>query len=368
MIIAGHASLVNGKVYEAPTNTLVEILKKKDKEFVYLRHSIDGQLPSVAYWYKGGAMRQRTILPKGLPSIIRYGGEILVTFFYLLFSPKVWKGSYIGVDPLNAFTGILLRKIGVFNHTIFFTADYSTSRFKSRLLNDAYHFLDRFCVRNADQVWNVSSRILAVRKKMGLSTSKNIFVPNVPSDDYKKFVKNVKEENTIVTLGMISEQLDFINLFQALKALAAKNPNIRLKIIGNGPKEDEYKALVKKLGLDEKVSFLGYMSHDDALNEISKSGIGLALYNGNWSFNYYGDSMKCREYFCYGLPVVTTDTHSTVEDIKNNKAGEVCEISAHAYQEAIENILANYQAYSKNSFQLSGQYEGIHARLLSKLY
>jgi glycosyltransferase involved in cell wall biosynthesis len=140
-----------------------------------------------------------------------------------------------------------------------------------------------------------------------------------------------------------------------------------LKIIGNGPMESEYKEYVKNNGLEENIKFFGHLDHGMALEEISKSGIGLALYNGNWNFNYYGDSMKCREYFCFGLPVITTDTHSTVDDIRRGGAGIVCAMDSDSYSRAITSILENYDYYSNNSKKLSECYVGLHAKILDRI-
>lgn len=367
IITTSHASFINGKIYEAPANTLTEILRNKKENFIFIRHSIDGQLPSTIYYYKEGVLaaeKKLSVISRIAP--LRYISEIVVTGMYFL-SRRYKNTVYIGVDPLNCVTGVLLKKFGKFKKVIFFTVDYSKTRFENKILNSIYHAVDRFCARHADQVWNVSSRIQKVREELRIPAEKNIFVPNIPSDDYKKYSANSKEKYHIMTLGIISEQLDFIGMFNALKELKKQYPYILFKIAGNGPKEEEYKQYVEDNGLKDNVKFLGYLSHDEALNHISKSGIGLALYNGNWSFNYYGDSMKCREYFCFGLPVITTDTHSTVEEIKEYKAGIVCAMNAQEYVKAITEIFKHYEEFSKNSYTLSKKYENIHTKLLETL-
>ena len=367
LVIATHATSINGKIYEAPSNTLTEILKAEKKDFLFLRHSMDGSFPSILYFFNGGIQaRSRNLHVFSSISLLRYVTEILSTVVFFLFNgTKV--DTYIGVDPLNAFSGVLLKKIGRVHRVIFYTADYSHERFKNGILNSVYHILDTFCVKNADYVWNVSSRIREIRKKQGLSDEKNIFVPNVPSSDYKKYLDaHGRNRYSLVSLGIISEQLDYIGVFDAIRNLKSKYPDIRLKIIGNGPKESEYKAYVDEIGINDRVEFLGYLDHGRALEEISKSGIGLALYNGKWSFNYFGDSMKCREYFCFGLPVITTDTHSTVDDIKNAKSGVVCSQDKASYEAAIVDVLENYDTYSTASFGLARKYDAIHTGLLSE--
>ena len=328
IIIISHAGLINGQIYDAVTNNFIEILQKNKKSFIFIRHSMEGSFPSTLYIYKKGkniSNKKLFMFSKIAP--IRYVSEIICTVIYLFFKEYKEKSYFIGVDPLNAFTGLLLKKMGKINKVIFYTADYSKKRFSNKILNYLYHTVDGYCVINADEVWNVSSRIRDVRKKMGLIDSNNIFLPNVPSDEYKNYENNKKNKFHLITLGVIGEQLDFIGIFEAINDLRSEFPQIFLNIVGNGPKEEEYKQYVKTNGLENNVKFLGYLSHDQALEKISKSGIGLALYNGNWSFNYYGDSVKCREYFCFGLPVITTDSHSTVEVIKEIQAGIVCNMN-----------------------------------------
>lgn len=202
---------------------------------------------------------------------------------------------------------------------------------------------------------------------MGAEKNKNLFVPNMPAAGYKKYLKNIRNKFQLITLGIIDKQLDFINLFDAISELKNEYPGISLKIIGNGPKEEKYRQYILKNNLQNNVVFLGYLNHQDALKEISQSGIGLALYNGKWGFNYYGDSMKCREYFCFGLPVITTDTHSTVDEIKKNSAGIICKTQKDSYKQAIIKILKNYKKYSNSSVALAKKYDNIHMKLISKL-
>lgn len=368
IITTSHATLIRGKIYEAPANTIVEILRRNKERFIFIRHSIDGMLPSIIYSYKNREIvSSKKIFILSKFSFLRYITEIISTFFYFLNKKYNEEIIYIGMDPLNAFTGLLLKKAGKFKKVIFYAADYSPRRFQNKILNGIYHGLDQYCVKRSDQIWNISYRIWQVREQMGIIGDRNIFVPNTPSDEYKKFLYNKKQLYCLVTLGIIDKQLDFINIFEALEDLKNIYPKILFKIIGNGPKEKEYKQYIKDNGLEKNVEFLGYLSHDRALEEISTSSIGLALYNGTWGFNYYGDSMKCREYFCFGVPVITTDTHSTVEEIKKYQAGIVCRMNKDEYKKAIEELIQKYEFYSNNAYQLAKKYQNIHKKLISSL-
>ena len=366
IIVLGHASLIDEKIYEAPVNTYVETLIKQKRDFVFIRHFIDGNLKSTVYCYKKGRIvsQKKLFIISKIPPL-RYLTEIVSSFLYLF----RYKNAevMIAADPLNAYTGLLLKRFRRLKKLIFVTCDYSERRFNNSILNWIFFKVDRIVASGSDQIWNVSKRIQEVRRSMGFPEEKNILVPNVPSSNYKQYVDNKRNKFCMVTLGLLGDQLEFDYLFEAIKDLLKKYPNLILKIIGNGPKEEYLHQKAKKMAIENSVIFTGHLDHDKALEHISKSGIGLALYNGNWNFNFFGDSMKCREFFCFGLPVITTDTHSTVEDIRENNAGIVVEMNKKSYISAVEEILNNYDLYSKNSFVLANKYEDIHNKLLKRI-
>lgn len=367
-ILVTHSTSEEGKFYEAPMGTLVEVLRRRQKDFLFVRHSLDGKFPSMLHRYAGGEIvSERIILPVIPIPPLRYVAEILVTVTCLFRRRDAMRDVYIGADPLNALSGVLLRACGRVRTTVFYTADYSERRFGNPVLNRLYHLVDRVCIRRSDEVWNVSSRIVAVRKKQSLSDEKNIFVPNVPDIGKMPDVGVARDRFRLISLGKLGGQLDYPGIFDAIAGLRDAYPSLRLAIVGNGPMEAEYRRLVTERGISDRVEFLGYLPHGEALGEITRSGIGLALYNGAWSFNHYGDSMKCREYFAFGLPVITTDTHSTVEEIREGKVGIVVDMKADVYRTAIENILESYDEYSRNSSALASKNQGIHERRLELL-
>ena len=63
--------------------------------------------------------------------------------------------------------------------------------------------------------------------------------------------------------------------------------------------------------------------------------------------------MKCREYVALGLPVLTTNTHSTVEEIAKFNAGIISEINSNSYVEGITMIIDNYSAFSAGAIEMS---------------
>jgi len=60
----------------------------------------------------------------------------------------------------------------------------------------------------------------------------------------------------------------------ALALLTDRHPDLRLRIIGQGPERERLESLARTLGVTERIEFLGFVpSHDDVMREIAKSTI-----------------------------------------------------------------------------------------------
>ncbi len=103
-ITTSHATVKDGNIYEAPANFVVETLISFKEPFMFIRHSIDGNIDSIAYDYSAdGSKKETVIFVKEPKSIVRYLKEIFQTIKYLLARHDVSKSEtiYVGVDPLN---------------------------------------------------------------------------------------------------------------------------------------------------------------------------------------------------------------------------------------------------------------------------
>lgn len=366
LAFSSHVALIDGREWDGIGNVLLDTLPSICEEYTFVRHSMDGLLPSEVRQYERGSVKYRTDLyVYGKIAPLRYVSELLNTLFFFSFKKKV--DVYVGIDPLNAIAGILLRKLGRVEKAVFYTPDYSPHRFTNKLLNGVYHWIDRYCVQHADEVWSVSTKIVAVRKSMGLPAKKNILLPNVPPVEYNGFRKNKHDKYNLITYGLISTQLDFEGAIRAVAILKDTMPKISFTIIGNGPEEGRLKKLAARLKVADRVHFKGRLHLRETLELASRAGIGLALYTGEWGFNQFGDSTKCREYFNYGLPVISTNTHSTVDEIRESSSGIIVEKSIAAYIHAIETITQEYSTYSRASSELGTKYEGAHKKELLRL-
>lgn len=355
--ILTHATKLNDYDYETIAKTLVDSIVSK-YPYTLIKHYFNS--------YDTSYDRE-----DGVTSYIKIGGKSqLVRYFWqgLANMKYTWRAQsgdvIIAINPLNYIFLLGWRVIKPRTKIVYFSSDYSKKRFNNKILDSIYLLIDYISARTASQVWSVSSRIQQIHAKQGVPKSKNFLVPNVPSISLPKTIRTLKEDGVVklVTIGILSDQLDFDTVFQLLKS----NKKLEFHIIGDGVKMSDLKKQAEAMNISKRVFLYGSKSHKDALNIIDSCDIGLALYNGNWSFNYYGDSVKCREFMWLGLPVITTDTHSTVYDILQNKCGDVI-TEKNPLDNAINNVLERYPLYSKNCLNLSNKYKNIHIKKVESL-
>jgi len=280
---------------------------------------------------------------------------------------------YVGSNNLNAFVGILLKKMGRVKKVIFYTPDSPPNRFRNRLLNNFYHWLDSFCVKHSDLVWNNSNRMIAEREKRGLSKkyrNKQIEVP-MGTDLVEQTAFSEIDRYSIGFVGHLKEGQGLELIIDALPEITKQIPKVKLLIIGSGPIEEKLKLQVKNLKL-KNVEFLGFIGDINKVYRIlSKCAIGIALYK-KYSHAQYTDPGKVKNYLSVGLPIVITDVPEIAYEIDKEKCGIMIKYDRQEVVKAIVKLLKNedlLKSYRKNVGKLACKYsyDRIFAKALSSL-
>ena len=267
-------------------------------------------------------------------------------------------------DNLNTFSGYFLKLLGRVDKLVFYTIDYVPKRFSSRLLNNIYHWFDRFAVTKADVVWNVSARIVEAREKSGIERrlkAKQIEVP-IGIENYPKLKPiNRIDKFKIAFVGHLREHQGLKMLIDSMKVIVKKLPKARLLIIGGGPLEAELRKQVERLKLNNNIKFTGYIDDFASVEKLLvNSAIGVAPYtDDNETFTRFADPAKPKDYLACGLPVVITNVPGIAEIIEENKCGIVIRDNKKDLADAIITLLTNdriFRLYRKNSIRLAKRY------------
>ncbi|MDG6219797.1 MAG: glycosyltransferase family 4 protein, partial [Candidatus Thermoplasmatota archaeon] len=161
-------------------------------------------------------------------------------------------------------------------------------------------------------------------------------VPNLKSE------LNIVDKKLILFMGRLVESKGLEVLIKSFKLINKKYQNVFLLVVGTGPKESYYKALVNDLSL-QNVYFAGYVD-----NELKKAAyykacdifvLPAVFING--AYEPWG--LVINEAMAFGKPIVTTNAVGSAFDLVENNVngfvirnGDVLDLS-----EAICKILAD---------------------------
>lgn len=138
----------------------------------------------------------------------------------------------------------------------------------------------------------------------------------------------------------VKRVLDVVNIF----ALVEKALSCRLLLVGDGPEMNRVEREVLRLGLEEKVQFLG---KQEGVQEILQMTDVFVLPSGQESFGLVAlEAMAC------GVPVVASRVGGLPEVVKHGKTGYLCDVGdVGGMSEAVLKLLTDDSRYKEFSSQ-----------------
>ena len=119
------------------------------------------------------------------------------------------------------------------------------------------------------------------KKSLGIFVIKKKKIITIYNPYLKKLnhSKN-KKENYIINIGRLRKQKDHKTLISAFKIFNNIKKNYKLIILGHGSEEKRLKTLAKKLGIDKKVIFKGWVENTIPYLKKSKFFVLSSIYEG----------------------------------------------------------------------------------------
>ncbi len=308
--------------------------------------------------------------------------NLFLNVFYEMYLTLTWAMQtkktfdlYIGIDNINAFEGIILKKLGKVKRVVYYTIDLFPTRFENKLLNFFYHWLDAFCVTHVDETWNVSPVMADFRDQRGTVDKKKypnqytvpigIFFDKAPRKPFEKI-----DKSKLIFVGHLLPHMGVDLVIRAMPAIVNKIPHAHLEIIGGGEELSNLKMLSKKMHIEKKVKFYGWVRDRKKLENILSTGaIGLATFNTDILDEKVknADPGKIKDYMQLGMPVIVTDAISTKDSIAKAKAGIVIHYNEKELVDAVTELLNNknkLKAYRNNALKYVSQFD--YNRLFDK--
>lgn len=357
-VIVSHVS------FTGHAQELERFLREHSRKLMFIGHPFvfAKQKRSFATVYEKGYIKKRAKAPeiKGSEFFL-YLKDLLMTFFFFLkFKSKF--NVYVGLDPLNCFSGLILKRLGFVKVVIFYVIDYIPIRFKNKIINGLYNSMDMFCASYADFTWNLTDAMANARKKRGLKKGNPITVHT--GTNFNRIRHPPVEEIDPVAIAFLSHLRHGQGIELILESMIdiVKNvPLVRLMVIGTGELEDHFKKEVKKKNLSNNIIFLGYIEDHSLIEEtISKCRVGIAPYfpDPN-SFTWYADPGKPKVYLGCGVPVIITRVPEVAFKIEEKGAGIAINYDKDDFTNAMFTLLTEddvYLQYRQRALDFASEY------------
>ena len=210
-------------------------------------------------------------------------------------------------------------------------------------LNKIRFLLAKFLIPRADCFRAVSQRLKnKLVDEFNVKEEKITVVP-IYSERITHNVERITRNDSkfiFLTVGRLVSVKNIKMQIKAIKNLELRITNYELWIVGDGENSQKLKIESEKIGIKDKVKFLGW--HDDLEKFYSQADVFLL------TSNYEGWGMAVIEAASYGLPIIMTDVGCANEAIKDGQSGAVIPVgNQEKLEEAMIELIQNNKLRKK---------------------
>jgi glycosyltransferase involved in cell wall biosynthesis len=178
--------------------------------------------------------------------------------------------------------------------------------------------IQKFVVRRADRVVTPSGFLKKIVMGWGVKEGKVRVIYNA-GPEIGKIAQVVPrpglEGDILISAGRLEPWKGMMALVEIIPDLLRENANFRLFIAGDGPLAESVKLKVKDMHLEDKVTLLGRVPHDELMSYFKASKIFVL------NTAYEGLPHVTLEAMACGLPIVTTNVCGNPEVVENGHNG-----------------------------------------------
>jgi teichuronic acid biosynthesis glycosyltransferase TuaC len=168
----------------------------------------------------------------------------------------------------------------------------------------------------------------------------------------------------VLTVGALIPRKGQHHAIAALTML----PDVTLVVAGQGPEEGDYRLLAKKLGVADRVRFVGNIAHAELPKWINAADAMVLVSAAEGLANAWVEALAC------GTPIIISDAGGARELLRDPVAGRIVAANAEAIATAVKAIMANPPdpaavracvrdfTWARNGDDLVAHFEGIVGR------
>jgi glycosyltransferase involved in cell wall biosynthesis len=183
-------------------------------------------------------------------------------------------------------------------------------------------YLPAFC-RHCDLVIAPSPSLVGVLSQLGITSRVKVIPTGIDLMPFQKPAKQLNrqalgltaEALVLIYLGRLSPEKNLGFLLRAFAAVAAAQPHVVLLLVGEGPETDNLRREAQRLGLTERVKFLGKIPYNAVPDHLALADIFITASQTETQ------CLSLVEALAGGLPVLGIDSPGVRDAIVDGENG-----------------------------------------------
>ena len=291
---------------------------------------------------------------------------------YILFIAKRHKIDVLHVHDLpfalaTCIVGKILKKPVVFDMHEDYIAMMlygSKNNFKVRILSKILEIEEKIVLKLSTKIIVVVEEEIRRLVRLGVPIHKIVVIHNTEDPDeldklqssIPDFSEQFRDKFVMAYIGGFSRHRGLDILIKAMPLILAEIPNAHLLLVGDGVMKDQLVRMYKKLGIEDKVTFTGWVSFEEAMGYLKISDVCVIPYHKtrqtNKSFPH-----KLSQYMYFGKPIVVSDVESLKRIVKETgcgiifKAGDYKDLARKIIEAKKQNLLKRLGEKARIAFE-----------------
>jgi glycosyltransferase involved in cell wall biosynthesis len=174
---------------------------------------------------------------------------------------------------------------------------------------------EQLALRYVDTAFAVTEQLKDTYVARGADPDKIEAIPNVPEERFLEVQGDILKKSgdekgfTLICHGAIEERYGHDTMLEAVALINSEIPNLRLRILGRGSHLDEFLAQRERLGLEDCVDYLGYVSLERMVQELYTADVGIVAQKSS-PYSNLVHTNKMYEFIAIGKPVLASRLRS----------------------------------------------------------
>ena len=215
--------------------------------------------------------------------------------------------------------------------------------------------IERIVVRLTPHRIAVSKTTSAFLKKTGRVPAA-VIIPNGVDQDRVAAIRPAPEPSDICFAGRLIREKHVDLLIRAFAIVSSEQPELRLRIIGEGPERQPILDLIRTLRLDNRITVSDFLpGPDDLIAQMKASKIFVIPSTRE------GFGIAALEALACGIPVITINhPANAIRDLITEKTGFLCALSPEDLARSIREALRRHADMREDCIAVARRYDWDH--------